>query len=452
VPTYSRSIELNAPREAVWAWHLRPGALTRLTPPFESSEVLGAGEVAERTLVTVRAELLPWVDSIWTMEHHDVVPPGHFRDRMLRGPFDRWEHLHRFEEAAPGRTRVTDEIGWQLPFGAIGALADGWVRSRLSRMFAYRHRTLAIDLAEQGRAQGRSLRIAVTGASGLLGRQLVPFLTTGGHQVTPLVRSAPREGEVRWDPKRPWNAGALDGYDAVIHLAGEAIAGGRWTAERKGRIRRSRVEGTGSLVAALAALPRPPRTLISASAMGIYGDRGDRPLTEEAMDGTDFLAEVAQGWEHEAGALAKAGTRVVNFRFGVLLSPAGGALAKMLPPMMAGAGGKLGSGKQWMSWLALDDAIYLVHRALLDERYQGAINAATPSPMTNADFTDTLGAVVRRPTLLPVPALALRLLFGEMATGTILASQRMVPARLQQLGFEWRYPTLEGALKHLLGR
>jgi uncharacterized protein (TIGR01777 family) len=452
VPTYTRSIELDARREALWDWHLRPGALTRLTPPFESSEVLGAGEVAERTLVTVRAEVLPWIDSIWTMEHYDVVPPDHFRDRMLRGPFERWDHLHRFEEIAPGRTRATDEISWQLPLGALGALADRMVRSRLARMFDYRQLTLATDIDEHARAQGRRLRVAITGASGLLGRQLVPFLTTGGHQVTRLVRGTPAEGEVRWDPKRSWDAGALDGYDAVIHLAGEAIAGGRWTSERKARIRRSRVEGTASLVAALSALSHPPKTLISASAMGIYGDRGDKHLPEEAMDGTDFLAEVARGWEHEAGAMAKAGTRVVNFRFGVLLSPAGGALAKMLPPMLAGAGGRLGNGKQWMSWLTLDDAIYLVHRALLDERYRGAINAATPSPATNEEFTDTLATVVRRPTLLPVPAFALKLLFGEMAAGTILASQRLVPARLQELGFEWRYPTLEGALRHLLGR
>lgn len=294
--------------------------------------------------------------------------------------------------------------------------------------------------------------MAVTGASGLLGRQLVPFLTTGGHQVTPLVRGTPAAGEVRWDPKRPWDASALDGYDAVIHLAGESIAGGRWTAERKARIRSSRVEGTSSLVTALATLPHPPRTLISASAMGIYGDRGDELLSESSTTGSDFLAEVARGWEDATELLGKRGTRLVHLRFGVMLSPAGGALARMLPPMLAGAGGRLGSGKQWMSWLALDDAIYLVHRALLDDRYRGAINAVTPSPATNSDFTEILGGVVRRPTLFPVPEFALKLLFGEMAIGTILASQRLAPTRLQELGFEWKYPTLEGALRHLLGK
>ncbi len=449
---YTRSIELDTPRDAVWAWHLRLGALARLTPPFESSEILGSGGVADGARVTVRAEVMPWVDSIWTMEHYDVLPPEHFRDRMLRGPFDRWEHLHTFETLGPGRTRATDEVRWELPLGTLGALGNGIVRARLERLFRYRQVTLAADLVEQARAQGRTLRVAISGASGLLGRQLVPFLTTGGHQVTPLVRGIPAAGEVRWDPQRPWDARALDGYDAVIHLAGESIAGGRWTAERKARIRSSRVEGTSSLVTALAKLPHPPKTLISASAMGIYGDRGDELLTESSADGSDFLAEVARGWEDATEPLGKAGTRLVHLRFGVLLSPAGGALAKMLPPMLAGAGGRLGSGKQWMSWLALDDAIYLVHRALLDARYHGALNAVTPSPATNGEFTDTLADVVRRPTLLPVPEIALKLLFGEMASGTILASQRLVPARLRELGFEWKYPTLEGALRHLLGR
>ena len=452
MPTYTRSIDLGAPRNTVWAWHLRPGALARLTPPFESSEVLGSGGVADGARVTVRAGVMPWVDTIWTMEHYDVRAPEQFRDRMLRGPFDRWDHLHRFEALGADRTRATDEITWELPLGPLGALGDGIVRARIERMFRYRHDTLAADLIEQARAGGRTLRIAITGMSGLLGRQLAPFLTTGGHQVTPLVRGTPAEGEVRWDPKRPWDAGALDGYDAVIHLAGEMIAGGRWTEDRKARIRESRVEGTRSLVTALAQLPHPPKTLISASAMGIYGDRGDELLPESSADGTDFLAAVARGWEEAAEPLGAKGTRIVHLRFGVLLSPAGGALAKMPPPMLAGAGGRLGSGKQWMSWLALDDAIYLVHRALLDERYRGAINAATPTPATNAQFTEVLADVVRRPTLFPVPAVALKLLFGEMASGTILASQRLVPARLQELGFEWRYPALDLALRHLLGR
>lgn len=451
MPTCSRSVDLDLPREAVWAWHLRPGALTRLLPPFESGEVTSAGAILPGARVEVRMGILPWVDSVWTMEHFDIVPPDHFRDQMLRGPFDRWEHLHRFETLGPARTRATDEITWTLPLGALGAVANGMVGRRLERLFAYRHRTLATDLAEQARGGG-PLRIAITGARGLLGRQLVPFLTTAGHTVTPLVRTMPAAGEAQWDPAGPWDARPLDGYDAVIHLAGESIAGARWSEERKARIRDSRIGGTLALTTQLAALPQPPKVFISASAMGIYGDRGGEELTERSTLGHDFLAEVARGWEEAAAPLARAGTRTIQLRFGVLLSPAGGALGQMLLPFLAGVGGRLGSGRQYMSWLALDDAIYLIHRALTDERYRGPINAVAPTSPTNAEFTRALGRVLGRPTLFPVPTVALTTLFGEMAHAAILASQRVVPARLQELGFEWRYPELEGALRHLLGR
>ena len=452
MPTFSRSVDLDHPRDAVWAWHLRPGALTRLTPPFESSEAVSSGGVADGAEVVVRAGVIPLVDSIWTMQHYDVVPPDHFRDRMLRGPFDQWDHLHRFDALGPGRTRATDEITWTLPLGPLGALGDGMVRRRLARMFAYRHATLAADLAEHARYVGPPLRVAITGARGLLGAQLATFLTTGGHTVTPLVRGAPAASEVRWDPAGNWDASPLDGYDAVIHLAGESIAGGRWSDDRKDRIARSRVEGTRALTAALAKLPRPPKAFVSASAVGIYGDHGDELLTEASTLGTDFLAGVGRGWEEAPGALGAAGSRIVNLRFGILLSPAGGALAKMLPPILAGVGGRLGNGRQWMSWLALDDAIYMVHRALIDPRYQGPINAVAPEPLSNGGFTARLAAVVGRPALFPVPGFALKLLFGELADATLLASQRVIPARLQELGFEWRYPDLSGALRHLLGR
>ena len=452
MPTYTRTVDLDHSRPDVWAWHLRPGALARLTPPFESSEILASGGVVDGARVEVRAGVLPWVDSVWTMEHYDVVAPERFRDRMLRGPFDRWEHFHGFEALSSTKTRATDEISWQLPLGTVGALADGMVRARLERMFAYRHATLTADLAEQARGAGRVLRIAVTGAGGLVGQQLVPFLGTAGHTVTPLVRGTPKPGEVRWDPAGNWDATPLDGYDAIIHLAGESIAGARWSEARKARIRGSRIDGTRSLTTALAKLPHPPKLFIGASAMGIYGDRGAEELTERSTSGTDFLGEVAQGWEEAATPLATVGARTVHLRFGVLLSPAGGALGKMLPAFLAGAGGRLGTGKQYMSWLALDDAIYLVHRALIDDRYSGPVNAVAPIAPTNAEFTEVLGKVLHRPTLIPVPTFALTTLFGEMAHAAILASQRVVPARLRELGFTWRYPELEGALRHLLGR
>jgi uncharacterized protein (TIGR01777 family) len=296
------------------------------------------------------------------------------------------------------------------------------------------------------------LHVAVTGASGLLGRTLAAHLRGEGHRVTSLVRRPPGADEVRWDPTGAWDAAPLDGVDAVVHLAGEGIAESRWTPERKVAIAASRVDGTRSLVAALGRLPAPPRVLVSASAMGIYGDRGEIALDESTPPGNDWLSEVALGWEGAALAARESGTRVVLTRFGLLLSPEGGALGKMLLPFRLGVGGHLGNGHQWMSWITLRDTARVIATALTDDRYLGAVNVCTPHPVTNREFTRTLGRVLRRPTVAPVPALALKLLFGEMAEATILASQRMVPGRLQALGFRWEDPDLEGALRRLLGR
>jgi uncharacterized protein (TIGR01777 family) len=292
--------------------------------------------------------------------------------------------------------------------------------------------------------------VAVTGASGLVGRALLPALRAAGYQVISLVRRTPQQGEVRWDPAGRWSAAPLDGIEAVVHLAGEGIADRRWSPARKAAIRNSRVEGTQSLVGALRALPRPPRSLISASAMGYYGDGGDTLLPDTAPAGSDFLGKVAVEWEGAAHEAESAGIRVAILRFGLILAPDGGALGKMLLPFKLGVGGRLGSGKQWMSWITRDDLVRLIVTAVADDRYRGAINAVTPNPVTNSDFTKALGAALHRPAILPVPSLGLRLLFGELADATLLAGQRLVPARLQELGFEWQQPELRRALAAIL--
>lgn len=296
------------------------------------------------------------------------------------------------------------------------------------------------------------LRIAVTGASGLLGRPLVTQLRADGHVVVPMVRQAPAAGEIRWDPDGDWDPAPLAEIDAVVHLAGKNIAEGRWTARRKREIELSRLRGTRCLVDYMCGLPTPPRTLVSASAMGYYGDRGTVPVDEKAAAGEDWLARLVADWESEAKAAVNYGCRVVLSRTGLVLTPEGGVLGKMLPPFRAGVGGRLGSGMQWMSWIAIDDAVAALANAITDERYKGPINLSTPAPVINRDFTKALGKVLGRPTIFPVPAAALRLIFGELADGAILASQRVIPARLKELGFEWRYPELEGTLRHLLGR
>jgi hypothetical protein len=295
--------------------------------------------------------------------------------------------------------------------------------------------------------------IAVTGSSGLVGSTLVPFLATGGHRVARLVRRSPGAGDILWDPaKGVTDFSRLEGVDAVIHLAGENIAAGRWTPERKDEIRRSRVEGTRRLCESLAKLSRRPKVLVSASAIGYYGDRGSEILTEDGAAGKGFLARLCQEWEAATEPASRAGIRVVHLRFGMILSTAGGALKKMLLPFKLGVGGRMGSGAQYVSWIAIDDTIGAIHHAVCTESLKGAVNGVAPAPVTNAEFTRVLARVLSRPALLPLPAFAARLAFGEMADALLLASARVMPARLQASGYRFQYPELEGALWHLLGR
>jgi uncharacterized protein (TIGR01777 family) len=298
------------------------------------------------------------------------------------------------------------------------------------------------------------MRVAVTGASGLVGSALVAHLTTGGHEVLRLVRRSPRgEGEAQWDPAGgALDGAALEGVDAVVHLSGENVAGGRWTRARKARLQDSRIESTQLLARTLASLKRPPKVLLSTSAVGYYGSQDDRWLTEESSVEDDFLGRLAVDWEAAATPAAEAGIRVVHPRLGLVLSPAGGALGKMLLPFRAGLGGVVGPGTQYMSWVAMDDVLGAFHHAMVHEDLQGPFNLVSPEPVTNREFTKTLGRVLRRPTLTPAPAFALRLVLGEMADATLLASSRVRPVALQQSGYAFRFPTLEGALRHLLGK
>lgn len=443
---------IDAPAEEVYAWHARPGALERLNTPWAPLEVLHrSGGIEDGARVTLALHLGP-ARLRWVVEHVDVRPGEQWRDVQLEGPFARWEHTHRFEPTGPQTCRAEDRIEFRLPLGPVG----GWLgRARLERAlrraFTYRHTVLADDLAAyRAFAERPPLRVLLSGSHGLIGSALKAFLTAGGHRVDVLVRTAARhEGQVAWDPAGPLDPAALDGYDAVIHLAGENILG-RWSEAKKQRIRDSRVCGTRRLAEAVAAAEQPPRAFLCASAVGLYGDRGAEVLDEASGVGEGFLAEVCREWE--AAAYAAAGVRVAALRFGVVLTPAGGALARMLPAFRAGLGGPVGGGRQYVSWVAMDDALYAIHRALMDERLAGPINVVSPHPVTNYELARTLARVLGRPAMLRVPAKALRLAFGEAAEEMLLASCRAVPGRLTAAGFAFRFGRLEDALRHLLGR
>jgi len=294
------------------------------------------------------------------------------------------------------------------------------------------------------------MRIAITGATGFIGSSLVASLEADGHTVQRLTRHPQRPNDVAFDPARQLlDPHALEGVDAVVHLAGEVVAQ-RWTGAAKRRIRESRVDGTRLVAGTIAALAEKPKVLVSGSAIGYYGDRGDELLTEASAPGDDFLAEVCRAWEGAADAARAAGVRVVHPRTGVVLDRHGGALARMLPPFRLGLGGPTGSGRQWVSWISLADAVAGLRFAIDEVAIEGAMNLASAEPVTNRELTSALGRALNRPAVIPTPPIALRLVYREMADATLMASQRAFPVVLQRNGFSFRHPTIDVAMRAAL--
>ncbi len=441
---------IDAPIYDVFEWHGRPGAFTRLTPPWSPMRLIAEAESLENG----RAELALPGGLRWVAQHQsdDYDPPRRFVDAIGADGLAslpaklavRWRHTHDFEEVSGERTRVIDRVETPVPAAALRS------------MFRYRHQQLADDFAVHREAAARGLTpltVAITGASGLVGAQLAAFLSTGGHRVIRLVRhSTTKPDERQWNPDNP-DPDLLAGVDAVVHLAGESIAG-RFNDAHRAAIRDSRIGPTRRLAELIAQSTDGPKTLVSASAVGYYGyDRGDESLTESSERGDGFLADVVADWEDATAPADEAGIRVVRVRTGIVQSPAGGTLKLLRPLFAAGLGGRLGSGQQWFSWIGIDDLVDIYHRALWDTELSGPVNAVAAQPVRNVDYTHVLAHVLRRPALLPVPPLGPKVLLGEQGARELaLANQRVLPARLQQADHHFRRPGLEETLRHLLGK
>ena len=393
----------------------------------------------------------------WIAEHTDCEINRFFTDRQVRGPFSRWVHTHSFEPDGSEGSFFEDRIDYALPFYPFGNLLGGAIiEAKLARIFKYRHTTTVEDilLHLSKKNINKPMTIIMTGASGLLGSALIPFFTTGGHIVHTLVRRAPfpEKGEAFWDPETGRiDPSVFNGADAVIHLAGEHIGEGRWTGAKKRRIIESRTKGTALIAKTISRLSSPP-VLICASAIGYYGNRGDKILEEDDPPGDDFISKVCSEWEKSAQAAVDSGIRVAFMRIGIALSPAGGALSRLLLPFRAGIGGKIASGSQYMSWVGIDDVVGAFFHVLAEGKIAGPVNVTAPEPVTNLEFTKILGKVLSRPALFSIPAAAIKIAFGEMGREILLSGTRVMPGKLLDSGYRFRNPDLYGALSHLLGK
>lgn len=437
------------PLDEVFAWHTRQGAMRRLVPPWQPMTV-----VAETPSLADGQAILGLPGGLRWIAQHDPAaydPPHRFVDALsssgVRSLPPRvigwWRHTHDFAEGpTAGTTRVSDRVDTTVPGAGLRST------------FVYRHRQLADDLAahrDAAQSGAGRLTIAVTGASGLVGTALTAMLSTGGHRIVRLVRHEPTsDGERRWNPADP-APDLLDGVDAVVHLAGESISG-RFNEAHRRAVRGSRIEPTRKL-AELAARDGGPRVFVSASAIGFYGyDRGDVQLTEDAGRGGGFLADVVSDWEAALAPAVDAGVRVVPVRTGIVQAADGGTLKLLRPLFAAGVGGRLGSGKQWLSWIGIDDLLDVYYRAIYDDRLVGPVNAVAPNPVRNEEYTKVLASVMHRPAIVPVPGFGPRLLLGRQGARELAeASQRVVAAKLASVEHRFRHPDVRGALSHQLG-
>ena len=455
--SFTHETKIDAGVVDLFEYHRRPTVLQRLSPPWESVQILDKqGGIEDEGTTVLRVGVGPF-KAEWKAGHRDYVENRQFCDVQLKGPFRSWKHVHAFRSLSEQETELNDTIHYQMPLGRLGGLLAGAsIRRKLERMFVYRHTVTQNDLRHFLRYKQLSrLDVAITGGNGLIGASLAVFLTAQGHRVSILSRSGRSKvfgvPGVRWDPGRKYvDEAKLGKVDAWVHLAGENLAQGRWTKKRMKAIRDSRVEVTQFLTDFILSRNDRPGVFISASGTGFYGP-GENEMSESSPKGGGFLADLCEAWEDASEGLSDAGVRRVILRTGVVLDRKGGALAKMLPIFQLGAGGRVGNGRQIWSWVAMDDLLRMYDTALLEESMSGVYNAVSPEPVSNHAFTKALGTVLRRPTVLPAPAFALKAVLGQMADEALLAGQKTIPDRLEEQGFRFDFPELSLALRHSLG-
>jgi len=461
LPKFVYQAEHDATKEEIWNWYNSPGAFRRIMPEWEGIIPMNAGALENDDETIFKVGIGP-IRQTWVAKHHSVIPGETFADRMMRGPFGAWNHVHRFDSTGAGKTTIYDDVEYKLPLHFVTGWSAGLtVLPRMRQMFKYRSTRVDSDIKQiQATANQPRQKVLVSGSTGMIGLQLCAFLETAGHDVYRLLRPKTKlPADVNSEKVIRWNdltgdvlEGDMNGFDSVIHLAGAGIGDKRWSKKRKQLIRDSRVIPTENLSRVLASLDKPPKTLLSGSAIGFYGDRGSEVLDEKSKSGSDFLAEICSEWEEASSQAKDAGIRVVNLRTGIVVSPLGGALSKLLLPAKMGGGGPVGGGKQIQSWISLDDEIFAIHHLMMTESCTGPYNLTSPNPVPQKKFAKILGRVIRRPAFMPLPGFMIRIMFGEMGKKLVLEGQHVEPSRLLESGFEFTYNDLESCLRNCLGR
>jgi len=455
MPEFKFKSEFSVPAKQLFSWHEGLGAFDRLNPPFMPVKLVAHdGHIRDGANVVLKIPVVPPLGLRWTLEHHHYRQDQQFCDRQVSGPFHAWDHVHRFTDIGEDRCILEEHINYTWPLGFLTEkITDPVFRIKLQRLFQFRHRRTASDLELHNKySENGALKFLIAGSSGMLGTELISFLSTGGHRVTRLVRGNNRQSP-SWSPDTGrLNPDLLEDYDVIINLAGENIGSGYWTKKKKQKILESRVSATNLLAQTIGKLTRPPRLFIVASATGYYGNRFDEQLTEKSAPGSGFLSSVVSEWEQASRRSTGRHIRTVNLRFGVILGGRHDILARLRPFFLSGLGTVPGSGSQYFPWIAVDDAIAAIYHTIYTDSIEGPVNVVAPEQVSSGIFFRKLGKVLRRPVFFKIPAPLIKAMLGEMGEALFLHGAHVLPLKLQETGFNFQFPDLEDTFRFYLGR